>query len=223
MLGLSVNSLSGEFPPVLYNLSSLVLLSLSFNNFTGTLRSSIGFDLPNLQLLYSGNNYFTGLLPVSLTNASGIQRFDVPTNKFSGDVPRTFGNLQNLSWFNIAENNLGKNEDEYLSFLHSLTNCSKLEFLAFNDNRFEGAFPNVITNMSTTLTRLVVGTNNIQGSIPEEITNLVHLILLSIVQTGLTSNIPASIGKLSSLGNIFFYSNQLSGVIPHSLRNTGKI
>ncbi|KAK1383818.1 hypothetical protein POM88_021553 [Heracleum sosnowskyi] len=119
MLGLSVNSLSGEFPPVLYNLSSLVLLSLSFNNFTGTLRSSIGFDFPNLQLLYSGNNYFTGLLPVSLTNASGIQRFDVPTNKFSGDVPRTFGNLQNLSWFNIAENNLGKNEDEYLSFLHS--------------------------------------------------------------------------------------------------------
>ncbi|WOG89101.1 hypothetical protein DCAR_0208337 [Daucus carota subsp. sativus] len=219
MLGLSANFLSGEFPAVLYNLSSLVLVSLSFNNFTGTLRSSIGLDLPNLQLLYLANNYFTGLLPVSLTNASALERFDVPQNRFSGKVPSMFGNLQNLSWFNVGKNYLGGDKEHDLSFLSSLTNCSKLEFLAFDDNRFRGTFPNIIQNLSSTLTRLVVGTNDIRGSIPEEITDLFNLIILSIAETGLTGKLPASIGKLSSLGALHFYSNQFSGEIPHSLGN----
>ncbi|WOG89100.1 hypothetical protein DCAR_0208336 [Daucus carota subsp. sativus] len=219
MLALSVNFLSGEFPSAVYNLSSLVLLSLSFNNFTGTLSSSIGLDLPNLQLLYLAFNYFTGPLPDSFTNASGIQRFDVLNNKFRGQVPQNFGNLRNLSWFNIGTNHLGEGKDSDLTFLSSLTNCSMLEFLAFDDNQFEGTFPNIVTNMSITLTRLFVGTNNIRGSIPEEITNLDHLIVLSIVNTGLTGHIPASIGKLSRLGAFYLNSNQLTGKIPHSLGN----
>lgn len=223
MLGLSANFLSGEFPAVLYNLSSLVLVSLSFNNFTGTLRSSIGSDLPNLQLLYLANNYFTGLLPVSLTNASALQRFDVPHNKFSGEVPGMFGKLQNLSWFNVGKNHLGEEKEYDLSFLSSLTNCSKSEFLAFDDNRFGGTFPNIIQNMSRTLIRLVVGTNDIRGSIPEDITNLFHLIMLSIAETSLTGNIPTSIGKLSSLGTLHFYSNQFTGEIPHSLGNITRL
>lgn len=219
MLGLSVNSLSGEFPPVLYNLSSLVLVGLSFNNFTGTLRTNIGLALPALQLLYLANNSFTGPVPVSLTNVSGLQRLDIPINKFTGSIPKSFGNLLNLWWFNVANNNLGNDGDDDLSFLTSLTNCSKLEFLGFNDNQLGGMFPNAIANLSTTLVRILIGGNGIRGSIPEEITNLVNLNVLSMRETFLTGNIPTTIGKLSNLGRIYLESNQLTGKIPSSIGN----
>ncbi|XP_055831106.1 putative receptor-like protein kinase At3g47110 [Solanum dulcamara] len=101
-LGVSVNSLSGEFPPALYNLSSLQLISLSFNKFRGSLRPDIGLAFPNLQRLYLANNYFTGSIPASLSNCSGLLRLDIPINNFTGNIPLSFGNLKNLLWLNKA-------------------------------------------------------------------------------------------------------------------------
>lgn len=220
MLGMSVNSLSGEFPPALYNLSSLQLIGLSFNKFRGTLRADIGIAFPNLQFLYLATNYFIGVIPASLSNATGLLRLDIPYNNFTGNVPMSFGSLQNLLWLNVLSNQLGRGAPDDMDFVTSLCNCRKLEFLDFADNRFGGMFPNSITNLSTTLTKLLIGGNKIQGMIPREISNLVNLNELSIEETMITGNIPDSIGMLSNLESIHFESNKLTGNIPSSL---GKI
>ncbi|KAH0686483.1 hypothetical protein KY284_017036 [Solanum tuberosum] len=85
LLGLSVNSLSGEFPPPLYNLSSLELISLSFNNFSGNLRSGLGNYFPNLQILYLAKCQFIGSIPSSLANKrnSKLLELDFPVNNFT--------------------------------------------------------------------------------------------------------------------------------------------
>ncbi|XP_052172358.1 putative receptor-like protein kinase At3g47110 [Diospyros lotus] len=223
MIGLSVNSLSGVFPPSLYNLSSLQLLSLSFNNFSGNLREDIGLAFPNLQNLYLAENHFTGSIPVSLCNASQLQRLDLPINGFTGKVPVNFGNLQNLWWFNILENDLGSGELHDLDFLNSLTNCSQLQFLDIANNSFGGVLPSSITNLSTQMTMLLIGGNIIQGIIPAEIANLVNLTILSMPGNLLTGKIPASIGNLSNLKRLHLESNQLTGEIPSSLGNNTQL
>ncbi|XP_006350918.1 putative receptor-like protein kinase At3g47110 [Solanum tuberosum] len=218
-LGVSVNSLSGEFPPALYNLSSLTLLSLSFNKFRGRLRPDIGLAFPNLQRLYLANNYFTGSIPASLSNCSDLLRLDIPLNNFTGNIPLSFGNLKNLLWLNVNDNQLGVGAPDDLNFINSLTNCKMLEFLDIANNKFGGMLPYSITNLSTTLTKLLIGYNRISGTIPREISNLVNLDMLSIQGTLINGSIPDSIGMLSNLKNLHMESNQLTGNIPSSLGN----
>ncbi|XP_059660853.1 putative receptor-like protein kinase At3g47110 [Cornus florida] len=223
LLGLSMNSLSGEFPLSLYNLSSLKLLALSFNNFTGNLRADIGFAFPNLQRLYLADNYFTGLIPVSLSNASELLQLDIPDNYFNGSIPMDFGKLQNILWLNFRNNHLGSGTIDDLKFINSLTDCSQLQFLDISDNEFGGMLPHSITNLSTQLTRLLVGGNSISGSIPKEIENLFNLNVLSMDHNFLTGNIPASVAKLSSLKRLHLEANQLTGEIPSSIGNNTQL
>nr|XP_009770228.1 PREDICTED: LRR receptor-like serine/threonine-protein kinase EFR [Nicotiana sylvestris] len=166
IFGASVNTLSGEFPPVLCNLSSLILISLSFNKFRGVLRPDIGLAFPNLQNLYLANNYFTGSIPASLSNCSDLLRLDIPTNNFTGNIPLSFGNLKNLLWLNVRSNQLGSGAPDDLNFINALTSCRKLEFLDIADNKFGGILPYSITNLSTTLIKLLIGNNRISGTIP---------------------------------------------------------
>ncbi|XP_027089902.2 putative receptor-like protein kinase At3g47110 [Coffea arabica] len=218
-LGMSWNSLSGEFPPVLFNLSSLQLIGLSFNKFRGSLRPDIGLFFPKLQRLYLANNSFTGLIPASLSNCSELLQLDFPENYFTGNVPLSFGNLRNLFWLNVLTNQLGSGASGDLNFISSLSNCQNLEFLDIAQNHFGGKLPDSITNLSTSLTRLLVGQNMIHGTIPKDISELFNLNVLSIKETLISGSIPESIGKLSNLKTLHFESNRLTGVVPSSLGN----
>ncbi|XP_057513849.1 probable LRR receptor-like serine/threonine-protein kinase At3g47570 [Actinidia eriantha] len=100
-----------------------------------------------------------------------------------------------------------------------LTNCTQLQFLDIANNSFGGVLPNAITNLSTKLTKLLVGGNRIRGTIPAEISNLVNLDTLSLSQNSLTGKIPASLGKLSNLKRLHLESNLLTGEIPSSIGN----
>lgn len=218
-VGMSWNLLSGEFPPVLYNLSSLKLIGLSFNNFSGSLRADIGLKFPNLQRLYLASNHFTGSIPASLSNCSELLQLDLPMNSFTGNIPMSLGNLKNLYWLNVLTNQLGSGAPDDLSFISSLTNCRQLEFLDIAENNFGGVLPNSITNLSRSMTRLLIGQNMIHGTIPRDISNLFNLNFLSIRNTLISGTIPDSIGMLSNLKKLHLHSNLLRGKIPPSLGN----
>lgn len=218
-IGMSWNSLSGEFPPLLYNLSSLKLIGLSFNNFSGSLRADIGLKFPNLQRLYLASNRFTGPIPASLSNCSELLQLDLPMNSFTGNIPMSFGNLKNLYWLNVLTNHLGSGAPDDLSFISSLTNCPELEFLDIAENNFGGVLPNSITNLSRSMTRLLIGQNMISGTVPGNISNLVNLNFLSMRNSLISGTIPDSIGMLSNLKKLYLDSNLLRGKIPPSLGN----
>jgi LRR receptor-like serine/threonine-protein kinase EFR len=91
-----LNNLSGVFPPSLYNLSSLTYIALTRNNFSGNLKLDLGITLPNLQILYIGDNQFTETIPASLSNVSDFQKLDIVGNYFTGTIPISFGNIKNL-------------------------------------------------------------------------------------------------------------------------------
>ncbi|XP_058109182.1 probable LRR receptor-like serine/threonine-protein kinase At3g47570 [Magnolia sinica] len=223
LLAFYSNNLSGRIPPSLYNLSSITILDVADNRLNGNLPSNLGLALPNLQELYVGGNQFTGPLPVSLPNASGLVIISFADNSFSGSVPMNLGSLKGLTKVGFGSNRLGTGKSRDLSFLVSLTNCTSLQILAMGNNRFSGALPDSIANLSTQLTWLVLDENRIFGSIPSGIQNLFSLTRLSMQYNFLTGAIPISVGKLKKMEVLSYGRNELSGNIPSSLQNMSRL
>jgi len=214
-LDLSFNSLSGHVPLPLYNMSSLKNLSLGSNGLVGQIPSDIGYSLPNLQVFTLQNNNLVGLIPTSLENASNLQILDLSNNSLHGRVP-SLGSLAKLRQVLLGRNQL---ESYDWQFLASLTNCSQLTKLSLEGNMLKGSLPGSISNLSTGLETLLLGSNQVSGSIPLEIGNLVNLTVLSMENNLLSGGIPATVGKLQNLFILNLSKNKLSGQIPLSIGN----
>ena len=85
-LDLRHNSLSGEMPQELGNLTSLRVLLLDFNQLTGSIPPELG-NLSNLQYLHMNGGYLT-------------------ENKLTGEIPSALGNLANLIVMDISNHSL---------------------------------------------------------------------------------------------------------------------
>lgn len=143
-----MNNLSGLFPLSLYNQSSLYRLSVASNNLHGRLPADLGRSLPSMQRFLFGINQFSGVLPPSLSNMSVLKFFDVSRNEFSGVIPSALGTLQHLQWFGLTENKFEANNEQEWQFLTSLTNCSWLQLMSIEQNRFSGQLPTSLSNCS---------------------------------------------------------------------------
>ncbi|KAM7473855.1 hypothetical protein LguiB_021098 [Lonicera macranthoides] len=213
------NNLTGTIPSSLFNISTITEFWTPSNQLTGTLPASIGLTLPNLQAFGFGNNSFHGEIPGSFPNASQLQILDLDANMLTGQVPANLGSLQNLQWFSIANNLLGTNATDDLSFITSWSNCTNLQSLALDNNNFGGKIPNSIGNLSVQLNWLSLGHNHISGIIPIAIESLANLYNLQLEFNLLSGPIPNSLGKLRNLQVLLLRGNKLHGQIPFSLGN----
>ncbi|WZZ61516.1 hypothetical protein YC2023_061623 [Brassica napus] len=210
-LVLGSNKFSGGFPLSIYNFSLLEYLNMFGNVFSGSLKPDFGNLLPKLQLLHMGANSFTGPIPTTLSKISNLQEFGIEYNKMIGSIPLSFGKLKNLQKLRLNNNSLGSYSSGDLDFLKALSNCTQLLTLLVNRNKLGGDLPTSITNLSTNLWKLDLGTNFISGTIPYDIGNLVSLQKLVLRENLLTGPLPSSIGKLSRLVFLNLTSNRMSG------------
>ncbi|PIA40883.1 hypothetical protein AQUCO_02400146v1 [Aquilegia coerulea] len=129
------------------------------------------------------------------------------------------GRLQGLRRLLFFANQIGTKTGDDLNFITSLNNCSNLEQLSFQSNVLRGPLPDSISNLSTKIRLLSLGTNQIYGTIPIGIGNLVNTQIMDLGFNYLTGNIPATIGKLNQLRELYLARNSLSGEIPSSIGN----
>eukprot|EP00261_Vitis_vinifera_P019766 XP_010650361.1 PREDICTED: LRR receptor-like serine/threonine-protein kinase EFR [Vitis vinifera] len=220
-LRLESQRLAGSLPPI-ENLTFLRELELSNNNLhatdnhlSGNFMSNMRFSSPQLCKFGKAMNQFTGIIPDTLSNISGLELLDLGDNHLTGKVPDSLGVLKDLYWLTLDFNSSGRGMSGDLNFLNSLTNISGLRLINAEGNHFGGVLPNSIVNLSTQLQQLVLGENKISGNIPKEIGNLINLIQFIATWNYLTGIIPTSIGKLQNLGELDFGWNRLSGeVVP---------
>ncbi|KAG5253333.1 LRR receptor serine/threonine-protein kinase [Salix suchowensis] len=226
------NHLTGSIPSGIGNLTSLFSLSLLLNNLRGSIPNELGqltrlgfFQVYGnyLSVFAGGVNYFTGPIPVSLSNASGLQILDFAINGLTGGIPKNLGSLKSLVRLNFDQNNLGNGEVDGLSFLSVLANCTSLEVLGLAENNFGGELHNSIGNLSAQLRILTLGRNLFHGNIPVEISNLVNLSLLGLEGNYLTGSVPDLIGKLKKLEGLHLNVNRFSGSIPSALGNLTRL
>ncbi|CAL5420308.1 unnamed protein product [Camellia sinensis] len=218
-VSLSENKLTGTIPPCIYNISSLTAFEAPNNLLEGSLPQNLGLTLPNIKRLNLWGNQLSGLIPVSISNASKLEYLDLSLNNFSPGVAVNFGNLVNFSWLSLFTAGLGTGDANDLDFVSTLANCSKLSVIELQENNFGGVLPNSLANFSTKLQYLTVAKNKIFGNIPADIGNLVSLGALDLHYNQLTGSIPNSIGKLDKLQQLGFGKNKLSGEIPSSIAN----
>ncbi|KAL5699414.1 non-specific serine/threonine protein kinase [Ranunculus cassubicifolius] len=217
-LQVGVNNLTGQLPSCIYHLN-ISFFGVASNQLEGTIPSNIGVTLRYIREIYFAGNKFTGLIPISLSNATRLETISFDQNQFTGSIPTDLGRLQNLTsvWFNA--NQLGTEGGDDMRFITSLTNCSNLESLDISENSLKGPLPDSISNITTSFRFLYAGSNQIYGSIPVGIINLVNLQLIELHANQLTGNIPALVGKLDKLVKVTLHENTLSGVIPGSIGN----
>jgi len=222
-LDLILNNLNGTVPPSVYNLSSLVNFALASNSLGGDIPQDVGLRFPKLIVFNICFNYFTGGIPGSLHNLTNIQVIRMASNFLEGTVPPGLGNLPFLRMYNIGYNRIVSSGVRGLDFITSLTNSTRLNFLAIDGNMLEGVIPETIGNLSKDLSTLYMGQNRFNGSIPRSIGLLSGLKLLNISYNSISGEIPHELGQLTELQELSLAGNELSGVIPDSLGNLLKL
>ncbi|PAN17205.1 hypothetical protein PAHAL_3G113200 [Panicum hallii] len=226
------NNIVGRIPPSLGNLSVLESLALYQNKLEGTipeglsrlrylrLPPDVGRRLPDLQVLRLGGvgNNFSGPIPSSLHNATGIQELGLANNSFEGRVPPEVGMLCPVS-VEMGSNMLHAEDDADWEFLRHFTNCTRLRVLDISDNSFGGVLPSFVANFTGPLIDLLMGKNRMSGVIPPGIGNLLDLEALEFAGNDLHGVIPEDIGGLWNLKYFSLEENLLSGGIPSSFGN----
>ncbi|KAK3424382.1 hypothetical protein EUGRSUZ_F01162, partial [Eucalyptus grandis] len=209
-IGLSFNILLGTIPSSLFNLSSLIVFQVGYNRIDGTLPAGMGLKLPDLEVFVVAQNQLEGPIPPSILNCTKLERLLISANRFSGKVP-SLENLYKLNWLSLHKNKFGRGHLEDLSFICSLTNSTELEVVDIGSNKFGGALPNCLGNLSTNMKALVANLNKIFGEFPEEIGNL------------FSGVIPSNLGNLQNVKELYLSFNNLGGTIPSSLGNLTKM
>ncbi|EPS67146.1 hypothetical protein M569_07630, partial [Genlisea aurea] len=105
-ISLSGSNLSGYVPSEIGALSYLTSLDISGNSFWGTLPHRL-FDLQNLRHLDVSSNDLNGSLPFGLPRLTHLTgTVNLSYNRFSGEIPASFGRLPVTVSLDISHNNL---------------------------------------------------------------------------------------------------------------------
>ncbi|KAK9229833.1 hypothetical protein WN944_022799 [Citrus x changshan-huyou] len=222
-ISLSNNKLSGPIPRELCDSGSLVEINLDGNMLSGTIEDV--FDrCTNLSELVLVNNRISGSIPEYISELP-LKVLDLQYNNFTGVIPVSLWNSENLMEFNAASNLLEVSlsweisNDVALEKLDlssnmltrqipkKIGNLTNIQILKLNSNFFDGIIPMEFGDCIS-LNTLDLGSNNLNGSIPEKIADLAQLQFLDLSHNNLSGPIPS---KPSS------YFHELTGSIPESL------
>jgi Leucine-rich repeat (LRR) protein len=150
-LDFGYNSLSGNIPPEVSFCTNLEYLGLYNNYLSGAVPSEI-FSLPKLNFMYLNTNNLTGLLPNFLPSCA-ISDLLIHENAFSGSLPSTLSNCQNLTVFIASQNNF-----EGVIAPEIFKGLLQLEVLYLDGNKLEGEIPETLWGLEN-LQELVLSGN----------------------------------------------------------------
>ncbi|KAJ9565607.1 LOW QUALITY PROTEIN: hypothetical protein OSB04_001573 [Centaurea solstitialis] len=232
-ISIQEKQLKGQISPFLGNLSSLQILDLTSNSFTGIIPSQLHFctqlstlslyanslsgrippelgKLRNLQLLDLGHNSLSGSIPVSLCNCTSLVQLSLDENQLNGTIPDRIGDLINLQLLGAFGNLLQGSIPTSVGLL------KELQALDFSVNRLSGTVPREIGNLSS-LQVLQLFENSFSGEIPPEVGRCTNLALLNLYRNKFVGAIPEELGNLVGLQFLRLYDNRLNSTIPSSL------
>ena len=152
----------------------------------------------------------SGPIPAELGDLGNLRWLYLRDNELSGEIPEELGNLTNLSRLYLNQNQLSGTIPVELG---SLTN---LQQLSLSQNALSGEIPAQLGGL-TNLLYLYLYNNQLSGSIPTELGDLTSLQRLQLQGNELTGTIPSDLGDLANLQWLILYGNELSGSIPAAL------
>ncbi|KAJ6731017.1 LRR RECEPTOR-LIKE KINASE [Salix viminalis] len=201
------NSLSGNLPSTIVNLTNLQFLNVAHNFLSG---KTSGYLSDSLRYLDISSNSFSGEIPGNFSSKSQIQLINLSYNKFSGEVPASIGQLQELEYLWLDSNQL------YGTLPSAIANCSSLVHLSIEDNSLKGLVPASI-GLIPKLEVLSLSQNELSGSIPARVVCGVSR-KLRILKFGVNAftgiEPPSNESCFSILEVLDIHENHINGVFP---------
>ena len=122
----------------------------------------------------------------SIENTDSLDLSDSGLSNIIDSIPPEIGNLTNLTYLNLEDNELT------CSIPPEIGNLTNLTYLDLGRNELAGSIPLEVGNL-TNLATLYLNENQLTGSIPSEIGNLTNLEVLSLSSNQLSGIIPDEI------------------------------
>ncbi|KAL6350172.1 hypothetical protein AAG906_004112 [Vitis piasezkii] len=193
------------------NLTSVLVIDLSYNNFNTTLPGWL-FNVSTLTDLYLNGGTIKGPIPhVNLRCLRNLVTLDLSYNSIGGEGIEFLSRLSACTNNSLEELNLGGNQVSG-QLPDSLGLFKNLKSLDLSYNSFVGPFPNSIQHL-TNLESLYLSKNSISGPIPTWIGNLLRMKRLGMSFNLMNGTIPESIGQLRELTELYLDWNSWEGVI----------
>ncbi|CAM0876045.1 unnamed protein product [Alopecurus aequalis] len=214
MLNASNNSFTGCIPPSLCLSPSLAMLDLCYNQLSGSVPAALG-NCSTLKVLKAGNNKLSGTLPAELFHATSLEHLSFPNNglqgeldgenivklsnlatldlggnKFSGNIPRSIGQLKRLEELYLDSNNISG------ELPSTLSECTRLIIIDLMVNSISGDLGRVNFSNLHDLKHLDLMRNNFSGIVPESIYSCSKLTALRLSLNHLHGEISPRIGNL---------------------------
>ncbi|KAJ1401340.1 Serine-threonine/tyrosine-protein kinase, catalytic domain [Sesbania bispinosa] len=180
-----------SFPFWLTNATSLRVLDLSGNSFSGVLPPDIG-NLFRLEELRLSNNSLSGGVPISIVNCRVLRVLDLQGNKFSGPVPSFLGQLRSLKVLSLGGNLFTG------SIPTSYGSLYELESLNLSNNNLTGILPEEIMQLGN-MSALNLSNNRFSGQVSSHIGDLMALQVLNLSHCGFSGRVPSTLGNLMKL------------------------
>ncbi|KAK4487036.1 hypothetical protein RD792_006351 [Penstemon davidsonii] len=221
VLDLSDNYFSGNIPISLGNLQNLKFLNFETNQLANDLsvnEQDFLTSLANcryLKHLLISDNSITGLLPKSIGSgnlSTSLESFIALSCRISGTIPNEIGNLSNLIWLDLGDNELNGNIPPTLGKLESL------QRLDLSGNRLQGSIPNIFCNLRNMYEARLSG-NRLSGQLPICIGNLVSLQELYLTNNEFSSSLPSSLWSNERIQILNFSNNFFNGSLPYETGN----
>ncbi|KEH27856.1 probable LRR receptor-like serine/threonine-protein kinase At3g47570 isoform X2 [Medicago truncatula] len=217
-LNLQGYELHGSISTHIGNLSSLISLSIGYNNLEGNIPKEV-CRLKNLTGIIMFHNKLSGTFPSCLFNMSSLTMISAAANHFNGSLPHNmFNTLRNLQTLAIGGNQISG------PIPTSITNGSSLTSFVISENYFVGHVPSL--GKLQDLWMINVGQNNLGKNSTkdleflESLKNCSKLIAVSIAYNNFGGSLPNSIGNLSTqLSQLYLGGNIISGKIPMEIGN----
>ncbi|WOH06865.1 hypothetical protein DCAR_0626294 [Daucus carota subsp. sativus] len=158
VLDISNNSLTGEIPSALGDISSLQYLNLSRNSLTGGIPDSIK-NLKALDVLDLSNNQLTGSIPMKIGDAVSLRKLWLEKNFLSGDIPASIEKCTPLTSLILSHNSLTG------SIPVAFAKLTNLQTVDLSYNKFSGTLPKQLANLAH-LISFNISHNQVQGDLP---------------------------------------------------------
>ena len=204
------NIIRGDVPQELFNLRQIQVLDLDFNGLHGNLPAE--FISPQLTNLTIACNYFEGFLP-SIWTTPKLRYLNIYQNLFSGPIPDGLGSAKELVEVELSSNH-------FSSILpDKLGNLKKLEKIHLSDNQYRfNELPDDWSGMENLRHLEMEGV--VGGDLPYWIgTSWKHLEVLDLSDGQLMGYISDDLCGLSILNTLRLTYNSLEGDIPSCICN----
>ncbi|XP_030524559.1 probable LRR receptor-like serine/threonine-protein kinase At1g12460 [Rhodamnia argentea] len=201
-------SLAGVLSPALSGLTSLRILTLFGNHFSGNIPQEYEL-LESLWKINLSSNALSGLIPEFLGSLPNIRFLDLSKNGYNGEIPvALFTYCYKTRFVSLSHNTLSGSIPE------SIANCLNLEGFDFSHNNLSGGIPSQICNVPS-LDFMSVGNNDLTGNVPEQISQCQNLNHLDLGSNGFTGSAPFGVLELKNISHFNISHNAFEGEIPN--------